>query len=44
MWLNRMKTDVSMNCVVAWRFPEELPFNKRIVKVGPEAERGVPCG
>lgn len=30
--------------IVAWRFPEDLPFNKRIVKVGPEAERGVPCG
>lgn len=29
---------------IAWRFPEDLPFNKRIVKVGPEAERGVPCG
>lgn len=29
--------------IVAWRFPQDLPFNKRIVKVGPEAERGVPC-
>ena len=28
---------------IAWRFPQDLPFNKRIVKVGPEAERGVPC-
>lgn len=33
-----------LNGLIAWRFPEELPFNKRIVKVGPEAERGVPCG
>ena len=28
---------------IAWRFPQDLPFNRRIVKVGPEAERGVPC-
>jgi len=28
---------------ITWRFPQDLPFSKRIVKVGPEAERGVPC-
>lgn len=37
-------TEGDVTNVIAWRFPEELPFNKRIVKVGPEAERGVPCG
>jgi hypothetical protein len=33
----------NVRMLVAWRFPQDLPFNKRIVKVGPEAERGVPC-
>lgn len=42
-WLvNEENPDLSET--IAWRFPEELPFNKRIVKVGPEAERGVLCG
>ena len=36
--------EVDVEGIIAWRFPEDLPFNKRIVKVGPEAERGVPCG
>ena len=35
---------LDLESIIAWRFPEDLPFNKRIVKVGPEAERGVPCG
>lgn len=26
--------------VIAWRFPDDLPFEKRIVKVGPEVEKG----
>ena len=29
--------------MIVWRFPQDLPFNKRIVKVGPEAEKGIPC-
>ena len=35
---------LDLESIIAWRFQEDLPFNKRIVKVGPEAERGVPCG
>ena len=35
--------DHDITDAIAWRFPKELPFNKRIVKVGPKAERGVPC-
>ena len=26
-----------------WRFPEDLPFEKRIVPVGPVVEKGFPC-
>lgn len=26
--------------LVGWQFPDDLPFEKRIVKVGPEAEKG----
>lgn len=45
MWRSVPQNDVECDVVdvVAWRFPEDLPFNKRIVEVGPKAERGVPC-
>jgi carbon storage regulator CsrA len=29
--------------VVAWKFPAGLPYEKRCIKVGPEAEKGIPC-
>jgi carbon storage regulator CsrA len=42
-WLVNDFKDLDVSDMIAWRFPQDLPFNKRIVKVGPEAERGVPC-
>lgn len=28
---------------IAWKFPAELEFSQRCIKVGPESEKGVPC-
>ena len=36
-------TGVSVKGILAWKFPSELAFNHRCIKVGPEAEKGIPC-
>jgi carbon storage regulator CsrA len=41
IWVSCGGTD--LHPVIAWKFPSELTLNHRCIKVGPEAEKGVPC-
>ena len=40
-WRGKLHMEVSG--IIAWKFPADLPYEKRCIKVGPEAEKGVPC-
>lgn len=40
-WISCGGTD--LHPVIAWKFPAELTLNHRCIKVGPEAEKGIPC-
>ena len=42
-WTSFCGKDNEFGGVIAWKFPADLPCEKRCIKVGPEAEKGVPC-